>query len=104
MAIGKWIPFFGMNHQSAIVTLKERKSQFEHMAITDGTKAASVEKQMINLLAPLKAMIKTITYYNGKEFELHQTIAKINKCGLLFAQPYSPWQRRLNEYQNKLIK
>ena len=44
----------GKNHRSAIVTLTERKSQFERMAKTDQTKAQSIKKQMINLLAPFK--------------------------------------------------
>ena len=94
----------GKNHQSAIVTLTERKSQFELMAKTQGTKALSVKKQIINLLAPFKVMVKTITSDNGKEFTLHQTIAKKLDADFFFAQPYSPWQRGLNEYQNKLIR
>lgn len=94
----------GRNHQSAIVTLTERKSQFELMAKTDGTKAASIKKQMINLLAPFKDFVKTITSDNGKEFTEHQSIAKKLKANFFFADPYSPWQRGLNEYNNKLIR
>lgn len=41
------------NHKLTIVTLIERKSQFELMAKTDYTKAASIKRQMINLLALL---------------------------------------------------
>lgn len=61
----------GKNHQSAILTLTERKSQFELMAITDGTKAASIKTKMINLLASYKTLVKTITSDNGKEFTKH---------------------------------
>ena len=94
----------GCNHKSAIVTLTERKSQFELMAKTDRTKAKSVKKQIINLLAPFKMMVKTITSDNGKEFTEHQSIAEKLNTDFFFAQPYSPWQRGLNEYNNKLIR
>lgn len=94
----------GKNHNSAIVTLTERKSQFELMAKTDGTKAESIKKQMINLLAPFKTFVKTITSDNGKEFTEHQIIAKKLNSKFYFAEPYSPWQRGLNEYNNKLIR
>ncbi len=94
----------GKNHKSAIVTLTERKSQFELMAKTDGTKAASIRKQMINLLAPFKEFVKTITSDNGKEFSQHQQISKKLDADFFFAEPYSPWQRGLNEYNNKLIR
>lgn len=94
----------GKNHKSAILTLTERKSQFELMVKTDGTKAVSIKKQMINLLAPFKKYVKTITSDNGKEFTLHQEISKKLEACFYFALPYSPWQRGLNEYNNKLIR
>ena len=94
----------GKNHKSAILTATERKSQFELMARTDGTKAESIRKQMINLLAPFKELVKTITSDNGKEFTEHQQISKKLDADFFFAEPYSPWQRGLNEYNNKLIR
>jgi len=94
----------GKNHKTAILTVTERKSQFELMVKTDGTKAASIRKQMINLLAPYKRLVKTITSDNGKEFAKHQEIAKKLEADFYFAEPYSPWQRGLNEYNNKLIR
>jgi IS30 family transposase len=94
----------GKNHKSAILTLTERKSQFELMVKTNGTKADSIKKQMINILAPFKQYVKTITSDNGKEFTLHQEIAKKLNADFYFAEPYSPWQRGLNEYNNKLIR
>ena len=35
---------------------------------------------------------------------MHQEIAEKLKANFFFAQPYSPWQRGLNEYNNKLIR
>lgn len=86
----------GKNHKTAILTATERKSQFELMVKTDGTKAESIRKQMINLLAPYKELVKTITSDNGKEFAKHQEIAKKLNTDFFFAEPYSPWQRGLN--------
>jgi len=94
----------GKGHKSAILTLTERKSQFELMAKTDGIKAESIKKEMINLLAPFIQWVLTITSDNGKEFTEHQQIAKKLKADFFFADPYSPWQRGLNEYNNKLIR
>lgn len=94
----------GKSHKAAILTVTERKSQFELMVKTDGTKAESIRKQMINLLAPYKKLVKTITSDNGKEFTKHQEIAKKLEADFYFAEPYSPWQRGLNEYNNKLIR
>lgn len=94
----------GKNHKTAILTATERKSQFELMVKTDGTKAESIKKQMINLLAPFKELVKTITSDNGKEFTNHQEISKKLQADFYFAEPYSPWQRGLNEYNNKLIR
>ncbi len=42
----------GKNNKYALLTLSERKSQFKLLAKTDQTKAESIKKQMINLLAP----------------------------------------------------
>lgn len=64
----------------------------------------SYKKQMINLLAPFKEQVKTITSDNGKEFTKHQQIATKLDAQFFFADPYSPWQRGLNEYNNKLIR
>lgn len=94
----------GKNHQTAILTATERKSQFELMAKTDGTKADSIKKEMINLFAPFKELVRTITSDNGKEFAQHQRIAEKLQSDFYFADPYSPWQRGLNEYNNKLIR
>ena len=102
---GDWeVDTIGKNHKTAIFTVTERKSQFELMVITDGTKAKSIRKQMIYLLAPYKNLVKTITSDNGKEFAKHQEIAKKLEADFYFAEPYSPWQRGLNEYNNKLIR
>lgn len=94
----------GKNHKGAILTAVERKTAFLAMVKTDGKKAHSIKKQLINALAPYKKHVFTITNDNGKEFALHQSYAKNLECDVYFAHPYASWERGLNEYTNKLIR
>jgi len=48
--------------------------------------------------------VKTLTVDNGKEFACHENIAEDLNLKVFFCDPYSPWQRGLNENQNGLIR
>lgn len=61
-------------------------------------------KATIQALLPLKQQIKTITADNGKEFALHQEIAKELNGDFYFAKPYHSWERGANENTNGLIR
>ena len=45
-------------------------------------------------------VIKTITFDNGAEFNSYLIIEKALGCKVYFADPYSSWQRGLNEHLN----
>lgn len=94
----------GKNNKGAILTLVERKSKFTLMANLNGKKAAILKKEMINLLAPFKTLVHTITSDNGGEFYEHRRIAEKLDAGFFFAHPYSSWERGLNENTNGLIR
>lgn len=94
----------GKNHNGFIVTLVERKSAFSLMQKIPDKKAFTVERTVVNLLTPYKPLVHTITSDNGKEFANHQNIAKKLSADYYFADPYSSWQRRLNENTNKLFR
>jgi len=94
----------GAYNKGAILTLVERKSMFAVAVKTNGKKADSIRKQMINGLAPYKQFVHTITTDNGTEFAEHQAIAEKLDMGFFFAHPYSSWERGLNEYTNKLLR
>lgn len=49
-------------------------------------------------------MLHTITSDNGKEFALHQLIAKELNVDFYFARPYHSWERGANENLNRLIR
>jgi transposase, IS30 family len=59
---------------------------------------------MIKLLEPIHRYVKTITFDNGKEFTLHEKIAKALHCKTYFAKPYHSWERGQNENANGLLR
>jgi transposase, IS30 family len=94
----------GANHKNFALTLVERKSQFALIFKTQDKQADTIQTKIINALAPYKELVHTITSDNGKEFANHQYIAKKLQAEYFFADPYSSWQRGLNEYTNKLYR
>ena len=66
----------GKNNKGAIVTLVERKSAFTLMAKLNGRNADELAKTVVNLMAPCKERVLSITSDNGSEFARHQLIAK----------------------------
>lgn len=51
-----------------------------------------------------KRLRKTLTVDNGKEFSDFKTLEKRTGLDVYFADPYSSWQRGLNENTNGLIR
>ncbi|MDB2405520.1 IS30 family transposase [Arcobacteraceae bacterium] len=94
----------GKDHQGAIVTLVDRKSKFTLMKIVESKKADVVTQAIIELLYPIRKLVHTITSDNGKEFSYHQDIAKQLNLKFYFCDPYSSWQRGLNEHTNGLVR
>jgi len=94
----------GKGHSGALVTIVERKTKFtSSMRINDKT-AETVTAATIALLTPFKDSVLTITADNGKEFAYHERIAKALDAKVYFADPYSSWQRGLNENTNGLLR
>ena len=94
----------GANHNNFAVTLVERKSQFALIVKSPNKQADTIQTKIINALAPYKELVHTITSDNGKEFANHEFIAQKLNAHYYFADPYSSWQRGLNEYTNKLYR
>jgi IS30 family transposase len=55
-------------------------------------------------MLPYKEIVHSITSDNGTEFYEHKRIAKKLNAEYFFANPYSSWERGINEYTNKLIR
>nr|WP_221896513.1 IS30 family transposase [Bathymodiolus japonicus methanotrophic gill symbiont] len=104
--IGDWEAdtIIGKNHKGAIVTLDERVSKLRLAFPLAGKKAQYVLDATILMLDPIKSFVKTITFYNGKEFTLHEKIAEALGCDTYFSTPYSSWERGQNENANGLLR
>ena len=104
--IGDWEgdTVVGKNHQGALVTLVDRKSKLTLIGKVDRYTAEAVEITIISLMELLPRRNYTLTVDNGKEFASHESIADTLQIKVYFADPYSAWQRGLNENTNGLIR
>jgi IS30 family transposase len=104
--IGDWEgdTVVGKNHQGALVTLVDRKSKLTLIGKVNRYTAKAVEKTIISLMELLPRRNYTLTVDNGKEFASHESVADALRIRVYFADPYSAWQRGLNENTNGLIR
>ena len=104
--VGHWEAdtVIGAAHKGALVTLVERKSGMLLIKKVDFKRADLVSQAMIELLTPVKQMVATMTYDNGKEFAMHESVNAAIGCESFFADPYCSWQRGTNENTNGLIR
>ncbi len=104
--IGHWEldSIIGKGHKQAIVSMVERKSGYAVLAKVPRKTADHVSTAIITSLKPIAAMVKTVTYDNGKEFAEHAATDKALGSVAYFADPYSSWQRGSNENLNGLVR
>jgi IS30 family transposase len=86
------------------VTIVERKTSFTVTKRVFDKSAQTVTAATIELLAPFKEAVLTITADNGKEFAYHKQLTQALECDVFFADPYCSWQRGLNENTNGLLR
>jgi len=94
----------GKNHKGVFVTLDERKSKLRLALPVSSKKARDVTDAMLDLFNPVKHVVNTITFDNGKEFAYHEELAKAIECKTYFAKPYHSWERGQNENANGLLR
>ena len=106
LRVGDWEIdlIIGKYHKGSIVTIVDRKSKFTLMRKLPSKEAIGVTNAIIELLYPIKKLTHTITSDNGKEFSLHEEITASLNTDFYFCDPYSSWQRGLNENTNGLIR
>ena len=104
--IGDWEVdlIIGKYHKGSIVTIVDRKSKFTLMKKLPTKESIGVTNTIIELMYPIKNISHTITSDNGKEFSLHENISNSLNIDFYFCDPYSSWQRGLNENTNGLIR
>jgi len=87
-----------------LLTLVERQTAFTLIGGLGKATARQVRQLTVDLLDPFADKVHTITCDNGKEFAGHSMIAQNLECEVYFADPYSPWQRGINENTNGLLR
>lgn len=94
----------GKQGTGAIVSLVERKSKLYLIRKVPAKSAADVAQAMIGMLWKYRRHVRTITADNGSEFCDHERVAEKLKTDIYFANPYSSWERGLNENFNGLLR
>jgi transposase, IS30 family len=95
----------GAKNASAVGTLVERTSRFVMLVKLDGADAASTLDGFSRRLRSVPTGLrKTLTYDQGTEMALHNTLSKRLRLDIFFCDPHSPWQRGSNENANGLIR
>ena len=92
-------------NDSYLLTLVERKAAFTWGIKLPSKDAETVTRGITEALGSLPdGFVKSITFDNGSEFSMHKTIENALNCNVYFADPYSSWQRGLNEHINGRIR
>jgi IS30 family transposase len=94
----------GAKRQGYLLVLTERLSKFTLITKLRSINARKTAQAMINLLAPYKEFVKTITVDNGKEFAMHKYIERKLNTSIYFTHPYAAYEKGLVENTNKLIR
>jgi IS30 family transposase len=94
----------GANHKGAILTLVDRKTLFTKLVLLESKNAMQLSQQTIKTLKKYKPYLHTITSDNGKEFAMHQAIAKELDIQYYFTHPYSSYECGTVENTNGLIR
>ena len=95
---------FGLQQKSYLLTLTDKATKFQLVKKLENKEAATVLAAMQDIIAFTLLPFKTITSDNGTEFAAHELIEELTKAAFYFANPYSSWERGLNEHHNGLIR
>ena len=102
--IGDWETdtIIGKGHRQAIVSIVDRKSKLLRMQKVQQKTGELVQAVICCELDGLT--VHTLTSDNGREFSEHRKIAEKLKAKFYFCNPYSSWERGVNENTNGLIR
>lgn len=95
----------GAHGTGNLATLVERNTRFALVGRTDSKEAQEVTREICTLFGPLPHKSRlSLTLDNGKEFALHEELARDTRMDVFFANPYHSWERGTNENTNGLIR
>jgi len=95
----------GGKSKGGLATHAERKSRYLVAGKLDNKRSdtfMAVSTALFEQIEP--RFIKTFTVDNGSEFSQFKTLEAATNSKVYFADPYSPWQRGLNENTNGLLR
>ena len=95
---------FGLDQQSFLLTLVDIATRYTLIVRLLNKEAQTVCEAIKNMMASTLLPFKSITSDNGSEFARHRVIAQEAGIDWYFCDPYSSWQRGLNENTNGLIR
>lgn len=96
---------FGKGQSGYIATVVERKSYFLAAGLMEDKRSETCNYAILEGLGNIpNRNIKSITFDNGSEFYHHQTLKEMLECKTYFADPYSSWQRGINEHTNGILR
>ena len=106
--VGHWEGdlIMGKNNNSAVGTLVERSTRFVMLLhLGRGKTAEAVREAMAAKIATLPAaLVRSITWDQGKEMAEHATFTVDTDVQIYFCDPAKPWQRGSNENTNGLLR
>jgi IS30 family transposase len=91
-------------HRGGLGTFVDIKSKYVVIRKLKDKSSEEMKNAIIGSFKNCPELIQTLTVDNGSEFALHDKVKKELKSKVYFADPYSPWQRGLNENTNGLIR
>lgn len=95
----------GAMNRSSVGTLVERISRYVMLVKLDGNTAQDVLEGFKRRLKSIpESLRKTLTYDQGSEMALHETLSAQLKIDIFFCDPHAPWQRGSNENANGLVR
>lgn len=95
----------GAGNRSAVGVLVERTSRFTFLCHLSEKTATSVREAFTRKLDGIPAaLLKSLTYDQGKEMAEHKLLAADLNLQVFFCHPHSPWERGTCESQNGRIR
>ena len=95
----------GAGNKSAVGVLVERTSRFTFLCHLPEKDATNVRAAFTRKLDDIPAaLLKSLTYDQGKEMAQHKLLAADLNLQVFFCHPHSPWERGTCESQNGRIR
>jgi transposase, IS30 family len=95
----------GAGNKSAVGVLVERTTRFTFLCHLPEKDATNVRQAFTRKLDDIPAaLLKSLTYDQGKEMAQHKLLAADLNLQVFFCHPHSPWERGTCESQNGRIR